>query len=81
MNRADFNNRLYEIHKHICREKTGSPDEFAKKFKINRRQLYYILDELKIDGAVIKYSRKRASFYYENEFDITLTTIHISNKQ
>jgi len=80
MNKADFNNRLYEIHKHICSENTGSPDEFAKKLKIKRRRLYYILEELKISGAVIKYSRKRASFYYENDLDITLTTIHLSNK-
>ena len=80
MNRSDFTNRLYEIHKHICRENTGKPTDFAKKFKINRRQLYYILDELKIGGAVIKYSRKMSSFYYENDFSITLTTFHISNK-
>ncbi|MDR0830907.1 MAG: hypothetical protein LBN95_12490 [Prevotellaceae bacterium] len=80
MNKSDFIDRLCEMHKFISNENTGSPTEFAKKFKINRRQLYYILDELKINGAVIKYSRKVRSFYYENDFNIELKIIHISNK-
>ena len=62
--------RLSRMHQMIKREATGSPDEFAGKFNIKRRQLYNILEEFKDYGAEIKYSRIKNSFYYENEFDV-----------
>lgn len=65
--------RLVEIHKFILQEKTGSPIEFAEKFHISRSQLYNIKEELEDYGAVIKYSRKRNTFYYYNDFELTET--------
>ena len=62
--------RLSRIHQLIKREATGTPEEFAERFNIRRRQLYNILDEFKDYGAQIKYSRIKNSFYYENDFEI-----------
>ncbi|KAA6303548.1 MAG: hypothetical protein EZS26_000099 [Candidatus Ordinivivax streblomastigis] len=69
-------NRLYNIHKWIQQGETGTPDEFAEYFHLSRRQLYNILDELKDYGADIRYSRTTHSYFYANEFDISINTLH-----
>ncbi|MDR0699675.1 MAG: hypothetical protein LBG28_10735 [Tannerella sp.] len=65
--------RLIEIHLLIKEEKTGAPIEVAEKFHICRSQFYNIIDELKDYGAIVKYSRKHRTFYYENDFKIANT--------
>jgi len=64
--------RIHRIHKLIQREATGTPDEFAKRFHLKRRQLYNILDEFKDYGANIRYSRTKSTFYYANDFEIMI---------
>ena len=64
--------RLSRIHRLIKREGTGTPDEFAERFHLKRRQLYNILDEFKDFGAEIRYSRIKNSFYYTNDFDVNV---------
>ena len=66
--------RLLEIHQLIKQEKTGSPIEFAEKFHISRSQLYNIKEELEDYGAVVKYSRRKETFYYVNNFELTKST-------
>jgi hypothetical protein len=63
--------RVIRIHSLIQREATGSPDVFASRLNLRRRQLYNILSEFRDSGAEIKYSHFKMSFYYTNEFDIT----------
>ena len=65
--------RLVDIHQLIKQEKTGSPMDFAEKFHISRSQLYNIKEELEDYGAVIKYSRKKKTFYYGNNFELIET--------
>lgn len=62
--------RMSRIHQLIRREATGSPDEFAGKLNLRKRQLYNILDEFKDYGADIRYSRMKNSFYYGNDFKV-----------
>jgi len=64
--------RINSTNKLIKTQKTGTPAIFANKLNICRRQLYNILEELKIFGAQIKYCRKKETFYYENNFDIQI---------
>lgn len=64
--------RVHRIHKLIRREATGTPDEFADRLSLKRRQLYNILEEFKDYGAVIKYSRVKGTFYYDNDFDVSV---------
>ena len=66
--------RLVEIHQLIKQEKTGSPIEFAEKLHISRSQLYNIKEELEDYGAVVKYSRRKETFYYVNNFELTEST-------
>jgi predicted DNA-binding transcriptional regulator YafY len=64
--------RIYRIHKLIQRESTGSADEFAERLHLGRRQLYNHLEEFRDYGADIKYSRVKCSFYYANNFDVSV---------
>lgn len=64
--------RVKKINKLIKWQQTGNPEVFAGKLNIGRRQLYNILDDLKIMGAPIKYCRKRETFYYQNDFDLQI---------
>jgi len=61
--------RLYRIHQLIQCESTGTPDEFAERFGVKRRQLFYLLDELKQYGAVIKYNALKSTYFYLEHFD------------
>lgn len=64
--------RIIRIHNLIRLKATGNPDEFASKLNLKRRQLYHILDEFKDYGAIIKYNREKLSFYYLNDFEISV---------
>jgi len=69
--------RVQQLHELIKNEKTGTPCELACCFCISKRQLYNIIDDFKIMGADIKYSREKSTFYYTNGFNLKLD-YHIS---
>jgi predicted DNA-binding transcriptional regulator YafY len=58
--------RLKKIHQLIKINNTGRPKEFANKLKISESQLYNILDDLKLKGFPIKYSRNLKSYEYND---------------
>lgn len=64
--------RIKKMHLLIRTEKTGSPDAFAKKLQLSRRQLYNELEIIKNLDAAIKYCKKKESFYYCEPFDLEL---------
>lgn len=64
--------RLKYIHELIEKRKTGTPDGFAKKLRISRRQLYYIIDELKLMGAPIDYDIQLKTFFYSEKCEINI---------
>jgi hypothetical protein len=69
MNLLERIDRMHRIHKLIQHEATGTPSEFAKKLHLSRGHLYFILDEFKDYGAIIKFNRKRGTFVFCNDFD------------
>lgn len=75
--------RVQRMHQLIQREATGTPEEFAERFNIKRRQLYNILEELRVYGACIRYSRIKNTFYYENDFEVIvkISVIPLSNQE
>lgn len=64
--------RIKKTHLLIRTEKTGSPDVFAQKLNLSRRQLYNVLELIKSFEASIKYCKKRESFCYSTPFDLEL---------
>ena len=65
--------RIEKIHKLVNQERTGTPDEFAKHLGISRTRLYEIMDDLKLEGAPISYSKLCRTFYYEEPFHISVS--------
>ncbi len=61
--------RLYRVHKLIQMKATGTPDQLAKRFHIKRRTLFYLLEELKLYGAVIKYNSLQSTYFYLEDFN------------
>lgn len=64
--------RLRLMHKLIKEEETGSPDEFANKLNVGKRQLYNLMDDLKLLGAPIRYNTISKTYYYETECKIKI---------
>lgn len=71
--------RIKKMHELIRTEKTGTPDNFAQMLRLSRRQLYNELEIIKNLDAIIKYCKKKESFYYAVPFELelkySLTTI------
>ena len=62
--------RINALHKLIAQSRTGTPEQLAKKLHISCSRLYCILDELKLMGAPINYSRHLNTYFYEYHFEI-----------
>jgi len=75
--------RLQKAHKLILQENTGTPNEFANKLGICRRQLYNILEYLKENDAPLQYSRKINTYYYSYNFDllVSISVRVLANKE
>lgn len=65
--------RLMYIHGLIEKQQTGTPAEFAKELHISRRQLYNILEDLKIMGAPIEYDSLQRSYIYTQACEMRLS--------
>lgn len=64
--------RLKRMNLLIRKEKTGTPEEFAEQLRICQSHLFGLIEELKIMGAPIAYSRTRQTYFYTTEFEIKL---------
>jgi len=66
-------NRLDQLHSLIRRKATGSPKQLARKLSVSERTVFAYISILKGQGAEIKFSKHRQSYYYETDgaFDFT----------
>lgn len=67
--------RYQTINGFIIQKNTGTPDEFAKKIGVSRRQIFKDLKDLRSLGAKISYSPSRRTYYYRNGFDFYIDLI------
>lgn len=56
--------RMEYIHHLINNERTGNPDSFAGRLQLSKRQLFNILEEMRIMGLDIRYSKTRETYFY-----------------
>lgn len=66
----EYLDRISMMHKLIKVRKTGTPEEFARRLGVSRTSLYELIDEMRIRGAPIKYSKAARTFYYGEPFEI-----------
>ena len=59
--------RMKYIHYLIRREHTGNPEHFARKLQLSKRQLFNILEEMRILGLDIRYSKVRETYFYNGD--------------
>ncbi|WP_343328492.1 HTH domain-containing protein [Polaribacter staleyi] len=64
--------RLRKIHQYVKVGNTGTPNEFANKLNISESQLYNVLENLKIKGFPITYSRKLKSYVYLEDCELEI---------
>ena len=81
----EISERLRRIHELIQQERTGTPDKFAERLHISRRQLYNILEECKDRGVFVRYNRVYQTFCYADNSTTTIlelffTTNHTNEK-
>lgn len=65
--------RLQQIHQRIKHENTATPKELAGYMNISERLLYNLIEELKDISAPINYSRRRKTYYYNNDFELQVS--------
>ena len=64
--------RLYKADKIINSEQTGTPYEFGVKLHTNEREVYRLLNTLRIYGAKVKFNKKRKTYFYEQHFNLNV---------
>jgi len=69
----EYLDRISMMHKLVTRQKTGTPDEFARQLGVSRTSLYELIDELRSRGAPIAYSKSAKTFFYRQPYDIAVT--------
>lgn len=72
MKLLEYIDRIKIIHKLIKESRTGVPEDLAKRLSISTSRLYVVLDELKLMGAPIAYSRQLQTYYYTKVFEVNI---------
>src|SRR5659263_310327 len=72
----EYLDRISMMHKLVSRQRTGTPEEFARQLGVSRTSLYELIDELRSRGAPIAYSKTAKTFFYRQPYDLSL--IHTS---
>ena len=82
MKSLKYIDRINKIHSLISSQKTGTPETFAKKLYLSRRQIYNELEFFKNLNAPIKYCKKNETFYYTTNFEFSFryTIVAISDE-
>ena len=69
----EYLDRISTMHKLVSRQKTGTPEEFARQLGVSRTSLYELIDELRSRGVPIAYSKSAKTFFYRQPYDIEVT--------
>ncbi|MBW9280274.1 HTH domain-containing protein [Bacteroides fragilis] len=65
--------RINRVYRLIRMEKTGSRGELAARLKLSIRTIHNYLEELRLMGAEIKFSKRRNTYYFANKFVLHAT--------
>ncbi len=59
----------------IHRCATGSPKQFAKRLNISESHLYNLLEELRLLGMPLAYSKTRQTYYYTEPLQLRIEIV------
>jgi biotin operon repressor len=69
----EYLDRISLMHKLVMRQKTGTPEEFARQLGVSRTSLYELIDEFRSRGVPIAYSKSAKTFFYRIPYDIEVS--------
>lgn len=64
--------RINRLHALLKKKRTGTPEQLAQKLHVSVSRLYAVVEELKLMGAPITYSRQLQTYYYEYDFEMSV---------
>lgn len=65
--------RINWVYRLIRMERTGSLGELASLLRVSERTVNNYLEELRLMGAEIKFSRRQNTYYFKNKFVLHAT--------
>lgn len=68
MKLIDHIQRINRLHELIRYRRTGTPRELAKRLRLSSSMVFKVIEELKLRGAPIKYSRQLKTYYYGRQY-------------
>lgn len=63
--------RFKKMHRLIANRRTGKPADFAQQIGVTERQLYNLIDEMRIIFP-IEYNRYLNTYYYADNVEVTI---------
>jgi len=69
----EYLDRINMMHRLVSRQRTGTPEEFARQLGVSRTSLYELIDEMRSRGAPIVYSKSIKTFRYQYPYDVVIT--------
>lgn len=68
----EYIDRINLLDKLIREKRTGTPEALAARLSLSVSRLYVVLDELRLMGAPIEYSRQIQTYFYKQPFEISI---------
>lgn len=69
MSDFDYLRKLFYLAELLEQENAGTACSLAEKLDVSERTVFRYLDELRINGAAIDYSKSQKSYILKNNFD------------
>ena len=70
MKLIEYMERINLLNKLVKEKKTGTLNELSKRMKLSKSRMCRVMDDLKLKGAPIAYSRKLNSYVYTCNYNI-----------
>lgn len=64
----EYIDRVNLLDKLIAAKRTGTPEELAKRINLSKSRLLRVIEDLKLMGAPITYSRQSKTYYYTTNY-------------
>lgn len=69
MSYSEYRKKLSFLNDLLKQGYTGTAEDLAWKLNVSRRTVFRYLDELRINGAIIGYSKTKKTYYFKNNFN------------
>ncbi|MBB2146378.1 hypothetical protein GM921_12830 [Pedobacter sp. LMG 31464] len=68
----EYIDRINLLHKLIKERRTGTPKVLARRMTLSKSRLFRVIEDLKLKGVPIAYSRQSQTYYYTNNYKMNI---------